>query len=95
MKKNYFDICSSGSSQRRTRWEGLPSAFSHRHLNSHDHEAPGPTAHQSRRKVAGGILGSRDEAVDLRDRLQRELDTQELVSWPTFLITSNKHHSLN
>ena len=31
-------------------------------------------------KAAGGILDSRDEAVDLRDRLQRELDARELPS---------------
>ncbi len=28
----------------------------------------------------GGVLDDRDAAADLRDRLQRELDTQELVS---------------
>ena len=31
-------------------------------------------------KAAGGILDSRDEAVDLRDRLQRELDAREMAS---------------
>jgi hypothetical protein len=31
-------------------------------------------------KAAGGILDSRDEAVDLRDRLQRELDARQLAS---------------
>ena len=31
-------------------------------------------------KAAGGILDSRDEAVDLRARLQRELDARELPS---------------
>ena len=31
-------------------------------------------------KAAGGILDSRDEAVDLRDRLQRELEARELPS---------------
>ena len=31
-------------------------------------------------KAAGGILDSRDEAVDLPDRLQRELDASEMAS---------------
>mgnify|MGYP006246266819 CR=1 FL=1 len=31
-------------------------------------------------KAAGGILDSCDEAVDLRDRLQRELDARQLPS---------------
>ena len=31
-------------------------------------------------QIAGGVLDSRDEAVDLRDRLQRELDARELPS---------------
>ena len=30
--------------------------------------------------VGGGLLDSRDEAVDLRDRLQRDLDARELPS---------------
>ena len=31
-------------------------------------------------QIAGGVLDDRDAAVDLRERLQRELDARELVS---------------
>ena len=43
-------------------------------------------------KAAGGILDCCDDAFDLSDRLQRELDARELVAWPS-LITSHKHQS--
>ena len=37
----------------------------------------------------GGVLDDRDAAADLRDRLQRQLEAREVVSWPIFWNTSH------